>query len=121
VTNSTPGITRQSRPASVGDIVVSVVLMIAGGMGFIMLAVLSLLLGMVSDGCGSESDCNFDLMGVGFVIALVGPPVSYLTSLVWTIVRLKQRRRGWWVPLVGAFMALAVWGVGYAMLVTSAA
>jgi uncharacterized BrkB/YihY/UPF0761 family membrane protein len=108
-----------ARPRNVGDIVASVILMVAGGIGFMMLAVLSLLLGMVSDGCGPETQCDFDLMGVGYVIVLVGPPVIYLAAVIWTIVRLKRGRRGWWAPIVGALAALAVWGVGYTMLVMS--
>lgn len=107
------------RARSVGDVVASVILLIAGGIGFMMLAVLSLLLGMVSDGCGPVTKCDFDLMGVGYVIVVAGPPVIYIAAVIWTILRLKRGRRGWWVPIVGALAALAVWGAGYAMLVAS--
>jgi hypothetical protein len=108
-----------SRPTNVGDVVASVILLIAGGFGFALLAVLSALLAMVSDGCGPVSVCNFDLMGVGYVIALAGPPLVYLSAAVWTIVRLTRRQRSWWIPILGAAGGGAVWGVGYAMLVAS--
>lgn len=110
---------RGSRPTNVGDVVASVILLIVGGFGFALLAVLSALLAMVSDGCGPVSACNFDLMGVGYVIALVGPPLVYLAAAVWTIIRLTRRQRSWWTPIVGTAAGGAVWGVGYVMLVAS--
>ncbi|GLK17154.1 DUF6264 family protein [Herbiconiux flava] len=67
----------------------------------------------------SGTDCDFSLMGVGYFIALLAPPLVYLAAIVWTIVRLTRRRRSWWVPVVGALAALAVWALGYGLLMAS--
>jgi uncharacterized BrkB/YihY/UPF0761 family membrane protein len=108
------------KPTSrVGDVVASIVLLVLGGIGVAMLAFVSLFLAMVSDGCGSESSCDFGLMGAGYYIALLAPPVVYVAAGIVTLVRLTRRKRGWWVPVVGALAALAVWGIGYGMLMAS--
>lgn len=97
----------------------SIVLMVLGLIGFAMLAFASVFLVMVSDGCGSDGACDFDLMTAGFFVALLGPPIVYLASVVWTIVRLVRRRLAWWLPVVGALLALGVWAIGLAMLQAS--
>lgn len=106
-------------PSRVGDVVATVVLLVLGGIGIAILAFVSLFLAMASDGCGSESNCDFSLMGVGYFIALLGPPLVYLAAAVWALVRLGQRRRSWWVPLLGAAAALAAWGIGLGLLTAS--
>jgi uncharacterized BrkB/YihY/UPF0761 family membrane protein len=109
----------RSQPARVKDIVASLILLALGVVGIVMLAFVSLFLAMASDGCGSETNCDFTLMGVGYFVALLGPPLVYIAAGIATVVRLTRRRTAWWMPVAGAAVALAVWAIGLGMLMAS--
>ncbi|MDQ0729204.1 DUF6264 family protein [Microbacterium sp. W4I20] len=109
----------QRRPVRVGDVVASSILLIAGFIGFAMLAFVSLFLAMVSDGCGSGTNCDFGVMTAGYYLALVAPPLIFIAAAIWTIIRLIRRRPAWWLPLVGSVAALAAWGIGAGMMQAS--
>lgn len=110
---------RQRRPVRVGDVVASSILLVLGLIGFSIVAFASLFLAMVSDGCGSGTNCDFGVMTVGYFVALLGPPLVFLATAIWTIIRLVRRSMAWWLPLVGGAAAMAVWGVGVAMMQAS--
>ena len=97
----------------------SSILLLIGVIGFAMLAFVSLFLAMVSDGCGSGTNCDFGVMTAGYYIALVAPPLIFIGAAIWTIVRLVRRLLAWWLPLVGSLAALAAWGLGAAMMQAS--
>jgi hypothetical protein len=103
----------------VGDVVASSILLVLGLIGFSIVAFASLFLAMVSDGCGSGTSCDFGVMTAGYFVALLGPPLVFLATAIWTIIRLVRRSLAWWLPLVGGAAALAVWGVGVAMMQAS--
>lgn len=103
-----------TRGGRVADVTLSVILIIAGIIGFGILGFLSMFLGMASDGCFGQ--CNSGLISLGWMIALFGTPGVFLASIVWTLVRLSRRRVAWWVPLTGAMVALAVWFIGVEIL-----
>jgi len=107
------------RPVRVGDVVASIILLVLGAIAFAVLAFASLFLAMMSDGCGSGTNCNYGVMTAGYFVALLVPPVVFVAAAIWTIIRLVRRRLAWWVPLVGAAVALAAWGVGLAMMQAS--
>ncbi|MDF2916362.1 MAG: hypothetical protein K0S70_579 [Microbacterium sp.] len=96
------------------DVTASVILILAGIVGFGFLGFMSMFLGMASDGCFGQ--CNSGLISLGWMIALFGTPAVFLASIVWTMVRLSGRRVAWWVPLAGAMAALMVWFVGVEVL-----
>lgn len=100
------------------DVTASVVLMVLGVIGFAFLAFISLFFAIISDGCMSGT-CDYSLMTVGYLLSLAGPPVVFVAASVWTIVRLTRGLRAWWVPLVGAVAALAVWGIAIALMQSS--
>jgi len=89
------------RPVRVGDVVASIILLVLGAIAFAVLAFASLFLAMMSDGCGSGTNCNYGVMTAGYFVALLVPPVVFVASAIWTIIRLVRRRLAWWVPLVG--------------------
>jgi uncharacterized BrkB/YihY/UPF0761 family membrane protein len=97
--------------ARIADVTVSVILMLAGVVGFAMLAFVSVFLVMMSDGCYDDR-CSTDLMTVGWVIAMFAPPLVFIAAIVWTLVRIARRKTSWWVPVLGAVVAAVAWGVG---------
>jgi len=105
--------TRQA--TRIADVTVSVILMVAGFLGFAVLAFMSLFLVMMSDGCFGDR-CNTGLMSVGWLIALGVPPVVFLAAAVWTIIRLVRRKFSWWVAAVGAASGVAIWFVGVGIM-----
>lgn len=106
-------------PVRVADVVASSILLVLGAIGFTMLAFVSLFFAMFSDGCGSGTDCDFGVMTAGYFVALAVPPVIFVVTAVWTIIRLVRRRLAWWLPVVGSLAALAAWGIGVAMMQAS--
>ncbi|MFC7926957.1 DUF6264 family protein [Microbacterium laevaniformans] len=101
--------------ARVADTIVSVVLIIAGVLGFAMLAFMSLFLVMMSDGCFGDR-CNTGLMSAGWLIALAVPPVIFIAAVGCTIIRLARRKTAWWVPLAGAGVSAVIWFVGFGIM-----
>ncbi|RKS86803.1 hypothetical protein DEU37_2462 [Microbacterium sp. AG790] len=95
--------------------IVSVILMVAGILGFAVLAFMSLFLVMMSDGCFGDR-CNTGLMSAGWLIALAAPPIVFIAAVVWTIIRLARRKVAWWVPLAGAALSAVVWFVGVGIM-----
>ena len=106
-----PGPAASGSGGRVADVIVSVILMIAGILGFAMLAFISLFLVMMSDGCFGDR-CNTGLMSASWLIALAVPPVVFVAAAVWTIIRLARRKITWWVPLAGAVLSAVIWFVG---------
>lgn len=114
-----PGAQAPVRPptsgARIADVISSVILMVAGFLGFAVLAFISLFLVMMSDGCFGDR-CNTGLMSVGWLIALGVPPVVFLAAAVWTIIRLVRRKISWWVAAVGAASGVAIWFAGVGIM-----
>ncbi|MDF2991360.1 MAG: uncharacterized protein K0S37_1874 [Microbacterium sp.] len=94
---------------------VSVILIVVGVVGFGMLAFVSLFFAMMSDGCYGDR-CDTGLMSIGWLIALLAPPVVFIAAVVWTIVRLVRRKLAWWLPLAGGAVAVAIWVAGVALM-----
>jgi uncharacterized BrkB/YihY/UPF0761 family membrane protein len=104
--------------ARIADVTVSVILLLAGFVGFAMLAFVSVFLVMVSDGCYDDR-CNTDLLSVGWIIAMFAPPLVFIAAIVWTLVRIARRKTSWWVPVLGAVVAAVAWGVGAGIMQAS--
>ncbi len=105
----------RSSGARTADLVVTIILLIAGVFGFAILAFVSLFLAMMSDGCMGGT-CDTGLMSIGWLIALIAPPIVFIATVVWTIVRLVRRRIAWWLPLAGGILAVLIWLGGVALM-----
>ncbi len=104
-------------PVRMWDLVLTVVLLVlAVGLGLLML-VMSPFLVMASDPCGSGVACNTDQMGVGFLMALIGPPVVLVVGIAAAILLLVLRRVAFWVPLVASALAIGVFVLGAAIVI----
>ena len=105
------------RPLRTWDLVLSVVLLLlTAGLG-LLLVVMAPFLVMASDPCGSGVQCNTDQMGVGFLMALIGPPVVLVVGIAAAILLLVLRRVAFWVPLVASALAIGVFVLGAAIVI----
>ncbi|TDP98683.1 hypothetical protein AXZ95_2585 [Leifsonia sp. 115AMFTsu3.1] len=102
----------------VWDLVTSIILLVFAVVVAAILTFAAFFLAFASDPCGASTVCDTDRMGVGFVIALFGPGVVTLITVVVTVVLLIVRRISFWVPIAGILLAVGVW-VGGAALVIS--
>ena len=75
--------------------------------------------GVGYDGCVGDNPCDTGRLALGSAVGAVSPPVVFLATLVWVMVRIARRRSAWWVPLVGLAVGTAVWVLG-AFLAASA-
>lgn len=113
---SWPGAPHAARSGGqVADLIVSIILIIIGVVGFAFLGFLTLFLSMMSDGCYANQ-CNTGLMSVGWLIALAVPPAVFIGAIIWTIIRLARRKTAWWITLTGAFLAVLVWAAGAGLM-----
>ncbi|MGO4454584.1 DUF6264 family protein [Arthrobacter sp. RAF14] len=111
-----PGVPKPARSgAQTADLIVSIILIVIGVVGFAFLGFLTLFLSMMSDGC-SANQCNTGLMSVGWLIALAVPPAVFVGAIIWTIIRLARRKTAWWITLSGAFLAILVWAAGAGLM-----
>jgi len=101
--------------AQIADLIVSIILIIIGVVGFAFLGFLTLFLSMMSDGCYANQ-CNTGLMSAGWLIALAMPPAVFVGAVIWTIIRLARRKTAWWITLAGAFLAILVWAAGAGLM-----
>lgn len=106
------------RPVIVWDLVTSIILLVFAVVVAAVLTFAAFFLVFASDPCGSATACDTDRMGVGFLIALLGPAAVTLVAVIAAVVLLVLRRVSFWVPLVGILLAVGVW-VGAAALVIS--
>ena len=99
------------------DLVLSIaLLLLSAGLG-LLLVVLAPFLVMASDPCGSGTQCDYDEMGLGFGVAVVGPLLVILAGILTTILLLVFRRIAFWVPLVTSAVAVGVFVLGAALIV----
>jgi len=106
------------RPLVLWDIVLTIVLLIAGAVIAILLGVTAAIaLGFATP--ESCFDCNNTQIFFGQILGMFGPPVLYFVFIILTIVQLVRRRRSFWIPIVGVFVAVLVLLAGGAMVFTA--
>ncbi len=106
------------RPVRVWDLVLSIVLLVLSAMLGLLLFVLSPFLVMASDPCGAAVECNTTQMAFGFELAMFGPAIVIIAGIVATITLLALRKLAFWVPLVASVLAIGIFIVGAAIVVS---
>lgn len=107
---------RTSRPV---DIAVTVVELLALLTVVCLMSVFSLFLGMASDGCFDDNPGCTDQVGLGVLVALLGPWVPVVAGSVLAIVRMVRGQLAWWLPWVAFVLGVGVW-IGGAAIAGSA-
>src|SRR3954452_24145468 len=104
-------------PLRTWDLVLSVaLLLLTAGLG-LLFVVLAPFLAMASDPCGSGTQCDYDQMGIGFGVAVLGPLLVILAGIIATVLLLVFRRIAFWVPLVTSAVAAGVFVLGAALVI----
>ena len=108
---------RTVRVGTTRGIVIAIILCVVLALYAALLALGSLLIGFVSDSCGSRGPCNFTEITFGIWLGVIGVPVVALLAIALTIVR-SVRGLLWLIPIIGGFVATLVFTiavtVGYA-------
>ncbi|MBT0568540.1 hypothetical protein [Williamsia sp. CHRR-6] len=85
--------------------------------GLLMLTFMaSLFEGMVTDACSSETDCDFDKLGLAMKLQLGGGTLVVLSSIVLSVVLVARRRPAAWVPLVGMSIQILLVVIAFHLL-----
>ena len=104
----------EPKPRRIWDLAVSIVLMVVGAIVVVLMLVPTIFLPMVSAGCGEG--CNADQMQLGMVLAFVSPAVLMLVASIIGIVLIVQRKRSFWVVLLGLVLAIVAWFLSIVMV-----
>ncbi|MGQ7295330.1 DUF6264 family protein [Quadrisphaera sp. KR29] len=100
------------RPRSTADLVVTVVLLLAGAVLAVLASSAGLLLVMAADGCGIQGECSELGLTAGVGAAALGPWAGLLALGAWAVVRLVRRRRAWWTALAAVLAVPVLWAAG---------
>lgn len=111
-----PSSARARRPVRTWDLVLSIVLVVLLLAVAGVLVVFAPFLAFASDPCGGSTVCNTGQLGVGILIAFVGPVIVALLSIAATVVLLVLRRLAFWAPLAGMVLSVIAWGFGAALV-----
>lgn len=106
-------------PLVVWDLVISIAAMLAGLGISAVLTFSGVFLVFASDSCGGDR-CDLDRLTVGWLVAVVGPVITFIVTTIFTIVIIVRRRhRAFWLPLVGIALSVGLWALGAALVFSS--
>ncbi|MEV1128905.1 hypothetical protein [Agromyces sp. NPDC049794] len=106
------------RPVIVWDLVLTIGLLVLMVGTALVAFFLSFFLAFAGDPCGSGITCDYDRMGTGMLVAMIGPLAIGLLALVAAIVVLVLKRIAFWIPLVGTVLIIAVFIGGAALTIS---
>jgi hypothetical protein len=93
------------------DLALSIALLVVNLLAGITMAVVAVLLVVTYDTC-AVNVCNYGGFTLGWFTAMLAPPLALTIAMVVTFVRLRRRRRAFWVPLVGIGVAVLLFFAG---------
>jgi len=107
-----------SRPVIVWDLVLTIALLVVMIGVALLASFFSFFLAFAGDSCGAVPECDYDRMGTGMLIAMVGPLVAALLALIAAVVVLVLRRIAFWIPIVGIVLVIGVFVGGAALTIS---
>ena len=109
------------RPVIVWDLVLTIVLLVVMIGAALLASFFSFFLAFAGDSCGAVVECDYDRMGTGMLIAMVGPLVAALFALIAAVVVLVLKRIAFWIPIVGIVLVIGVFVGGAALTMSGVA
>ncbi|RUQ87594.1 DUF6264 family protein [Labedella gwakjiensis] len=64
----------------------------------------------MTDSCYSQN--SMGVMSIGQMIALFGPLVLFVCTIVMTVRMINRHRLAWWVPIVGVVGSIVLFLIG---------
>jgi hypothetical protein len=104
------------RPVIVWDVIVTIVLLVGLIAVDAAISFAALFLVMMSDSCGTTAPCNDTLLTVGWLVAVIGPSMIVLATIVIAIIVMVRRRLSFWIPVAGAALAFGLGILGAALV-----
>ena len=96
------------RPIIMWDLILTIVLLVVMIGVALLASFLSFFLAFASDSCGSGITCDYDRIGTGMLIAMIGPLVVGMLALIAAVIVLVLKRIAFWIPIVGIVLVIAV-------------
>ena len=106
------------RPLIVWDLVLTIVLLVLMIGAALLASFLSFFLAFAGDSCGASSVCDYDRMGTGMIVAMIGPLLVGLIALIAAVIVPVLKRIAFWIPIAGIVLIAAVF-IGGAALTAS--
>ena len=106
------------RPVIVWDLVLTIGLLVLMVGTALVAFFLSFFLAFAGDPCGSGITCDYDRMGTGMLVAMIGPLAVGLLALVAAIIVLVLKRIAFWIPIVGTVLIIGVFVGGAALTIS---
>ena len=99
------------RTHAVADGISVAVFMLLFAAACVALTFFGMMLAFLTDSC-TDDTCSMGIAVTGMLVAVVGPWLALIGSIVWLIIRFIQHKRLFWVPLAGFGIALAFTIIG---------
>ena len=106
------------RPVIVWDLVLTIGLLVLMVGTALVAFFLSFFLAFAGDPCGSGITCDYDRMGTGMLVAMIGPLAVGLLALIAAIIVLVLKRIAFWIPIVGTVLIIGVFVGGAALTIS---
>ena len=106
------------RPVIVRDLVLTIGLLVLMVGTALVAFFLSFFLAFAGDPCGSGITCDYDRMGTGMLVAMIGPLAVGLLALIAAIIVLVLKRIAFWIPIVGTVLIIGVFVGGAALTIS---
>ena len=97
------------------DVVLTILFLVLYLGSVVIASILSFFLAFAGDGCGASMNCDYDRIGQGMLVVLVGPWIPVLFVLGAAIILLVKRRLAFWVPLAGIALTIVIVVIGFAV------
>ena len=106
------------RPLVIWDLVLTIVLLVLMIGVALVASFFSFFLAFASDSCGASAVCDYDRIGLGMLVAMIGPLLVGLIALIAAVIVLVLKRIAFWIPIAGIVLIGAIF-VGAVALTAS--
>ena len=93
------------------DLIAAIALTTLFGLSCLAMSLFGVFLTFMTDNC-TDTTCAMNVILFGMLLAIVGPWILLIATIVWLVKRFRRQKRVWWVPLAGFGTAIALCAFG---------